>query len=106
MKIKKGDMVVITTGKDKGKTGKVSHAFPRLDRVVVEGINIKKKHMRARKSGEHGQIIEIASPIHVSNVMLEDKAKARKATKTKAPTAKPASPKSTKEQKESLKKEK
>lgn len=68
MKIKKGDNVIIMTGKDKGKKGKVVRALPKLEKVVVEGLNISKKHQRPRKSGEKGSIIEIAMPIHVSNV--------------------------------------
>ena len=68
MKIKKGDKVEVITGKDKGKKAVVSKAFPKLDMVLVEGINMKKKHKRATKQGQKGQIIEIAAPIHVSNV--------------------------------------
>ena len=70
MKIKKGDNIIVITGKDKGKTAKVVKALPREDMVIVEGVNIKKKHERARKSGSKGQIVEKAMPIHVSNVML------------------------------------
>lgn len=72
MKIKKGDKVIVITGKDKGKKSKVITAMPALDRVVVEGVNVLKKTVRARKQGEKGQIIEKPSPIHVSNVMLID----------------------------------
>ena len=68
MKIKKGDKVEVITGKDKGKKAVVSKAFPKLDMVLVEGINMKKKHKRATKQGQKGQIIEAAAPIHVSNV--------------------------------------
>lgn len=68
MKIKKGDKVKIITGKDKGKDGKVIKAFPSRDMVVVEGVNMKKKHMRAKKSGQKGQMVELAAPVHVSNV--------------------------------------
>jgi large subunit ribosomal protein L24 len=72
MRIKKGDTVIIVTGKDKGKSGKVVHALPKRDLVVVEGINIKKKHQRPRKSNQKGQIVERAMPVQVSNVMLAD----------------------------------
>lgn len=72
MKIKKNDNVVVITGKDKGKTGKVVKALPERDMVVVAGVNIKKKHQRPQKSGQKGQIIEKALPIHVSNVMIAD----------------------------------
>ena len=72
MKIKKNDNVIVITGKDKGKTGKVLQALPKADRVVVEGINMKKKHKRAKKSGLKGEVITFAAPVHVSNVMIED----------------------------------
>lgn len=72
MRIKKGDNVIVIAGKDKGKKGKVSKAFPFDDKVVVEGLNMRKKHMRARKAGQKGQIIDFAVPIHVSNVALAD----------------------------------
>ncbi|MDP2705116.1 MAG: 50S ribosomal protein L24 [Patescibacteria group bacterium] len=72
MKIKKGDNVIIISGKDKGKTGKVTRAFPKEGSVVVAGANIKKRHRKARKSGEKGQIIEKSLPIPVSNVMFVD----------------------------------
>jgi len=68
--VKTGDMVKILAGKDKGKTGKILQTFPRLDRVVVEGVNITKRHLRSRRNGEKGQIIEFPMPIHVSNVAL------------------------------------
>lgn len=68
MKIKKGDNVIVLTGKDKGKSGKVVRAFPREDRVLVEGVNIKKVHEKPKKKGAKGQIVEKAYPIHVSNV--------------------------------------
>lgn len=70
MKIKKGDTVVITTGKSKGKSGKVLYAFPKKDRVVVEGANIHKRHTRAPRQGEKGNILELPMPLHASNVKL------------------------------------
>jgi large subunit ribosomal protein L24 len=70
MKIKKNDSVIVIAGKDKGKTGKVAKAMPKDDSIIIEGVNLKKKHERARKSGSKGQIVERAMPIHVSNVML------------------------------------
>ncbi|MDD5437969.1 MAG: 50S ribosomal protein L24 [Patescibacteria group bacterium] len=70
--IKKGDMVAVIAGKDKGKTGKVLQTFPKLNRVVVEGVNSSKRHLRARRSGEKGQVVEFSMPIHASNVMLLD----------------------------------
>jgi len=72
MKIKKGDNVIIITGKDKGKKGKISRVLVEKNRVVVEGANMMKKHQRPRKSGEKGQMIDIAMPIHASNVMIAD----------------------------------
>lgn len=70
MKIKRDDHVIIITGKDKGKKGKVIKAMPKEDKVVVEGVNIRKKHQKPRKQGSKGQVVEIASPINVSNVKL------------------------------------
>jgi large subunit ribosomal protein L24 len=75
MKIKKDDNVIVITGKDKGKTGKVIKAFPKLDRIIVSGVNMRKKHQKPRKGGQKGQIIDITHPIHVSNVRLADEKK-------------------------------
>lgn len=61
-------MVKILTGKDKGKTGKILRAFPREDKVLVEGVNVRKIHQRAKTKTGKGQIIEKNFPIHVSNV--------------------------------------
>ncbi|MDO8482290.1 MAG: 50S ribosomal protein L24 [bacterium] len=72
MKIKKNDNVIIIAGKDKGKTGAVSHAFPKKDMIIVSGLNLKKRHQRPRKTGEKGQIIDKSMPIHISNVMVVD----------------------------------
>ncbi|MCI0479475.1 50S ribosomal protein L24 [Candidatus Uhrbacteria bacterium] len=68
-RIKTGDIVKIIAGKDKGKTGKVLQTFPKLNRVVVEGVNVSKRHLRARKSGEKGQTVEFSMPLHASNVL-------------------------------------
>ena len=70
MKIKKGDTVLIISGKDKGKKAKVLEAFPRQDKVMVEGVNIVKRHRRPRQEKEKGQIVEVPKPIDVSNVKL------------------------------------
>jgi large subunit ribosomal protein L24 len=70
MHVKKNDTVVILTGKDKGKTGKILRAFPKQDQVLIEGVNLKKVHQRPKKSGTKGTIIEKNFPIHVSNVKL------------------------------------
>ncbi len=73
MHVKKGDNVIVTTGSGKGKTGKVLQAFPATNKVLVEGVNVKKVHERAKKSGEKGKIIEKNYPIHASNVKLSEK---------------------------------
>jgi large subunit ribosomal protein L24 len=70
MKIKKGDQVLIIKGKDRGKVGKVIKALPKENRVVIEGLNLVKKHIKPRREGEKGKIIEIPKPISVSNVKL------------------------------------
>ncbi len=70
MKIKKNDNVMIISGKDRGKSGKVLKIFPKTDSVVIEGANIRKKHSRSKKQGQKGQIIQKPAPIHTSNVML------------------------------------
>lgn len=72
MKIKKGDNVIVIAGKDKGKTGKVLAAFPKENKVLVEGINVSKRHQRARQSDAKGQIVNKTMPIHVSNVVVSD----------------------------------
>jgi large subunit ribosomal protein L24 len=70
MNIKKDDNIIVITGKDKGKTGKVLKAFPRLNKIVVSGVNIKKVHKRPTKSGQKGQIVDKSLPIDASNVKL------------------------------------
>jgi len=72
MRIKKDDNVIVLSGKDRGKTGKVIRAFPRTDRVIVSGVNIRKVHQRATKTNQKGQIVEQAFPLHVSNVAIAD----------------------------------
>jgi large subunit ribosomal protein L24 len=68
MQIKKGDKVKVITGKDKGKSATVLKAIPKEDMVLLEGINMKKMHQKPRKQGQKGQVIDVARPIHVSNV--------------------------------------
>jgi large subunit ribosomal protein L24 len=68
MKIKKGDNVKIITGKDKGKSGKIVRVLVKENKVIVEGLNMMKKHQRPRKSGEKGSMVNVAMPIHASNV--------------------------------------
>ncbi|MBL7045073.1 MAG: 50S ribosomal protein L24 [Parcubacteria group bacterium] len=67
MKIKKNDKVKIIAGKDKGKTGKVLRALPKLDQIIVEGVNVKKRHQKPTQSNQKGQIIDKVMPVHVSN---------------------------------------
>lgn len=70
MKILKGDTVLIITGKDKGKRGTVSRAMPQENKVIVEGLNIVKKHVRPQGQTSQGGVIEKAMPLQVSNTML------------------------------------
>ena len=70
MKIKKGDTVLITSGKDRSKKGRVIKSFPKNERIIVEGVNIRKKHLKPKKSGEKGQIISMPASLHVSNVKI------------------------------------
>jgi large subunit ribosomal protein L24 len=70
MKIKKDDTVIVLTGKDKGKTGKVLKAMPKENRVVVAGVNMFKKNQRPTKQNQKGQVVEKNGSINVSNVAL------------------------------------
>ncbi|KXG74772.1 50S ribosomal protein L24 [Thermotalea metallivorans] len=79
MHVKKGDTVVVISGKDKGKKGKVLVAMPKKNRVIVEGVNMITKHQKPSAKVQQGGIIHQEGPIHVSNVMLWD-------PKAKAPT--------------------
>ena len=81
MKVKVGDTVKIIAGKDKGKEGKVVRTLKTEQRVVVEGINIVKKHSKPRTTNESGGIFEIEAPIHVSNVKVITEAEAKEIKK-------------------------
>ncbi|PIQ91588.1 MAG: 50S ribosomal protein L24 [Parcubacteria group bacterium CG11_big_fil_rev_8_21_14_0_20_39_22] len=70
MKIKKGDNVIMIAGKDKGKTGKVERVMPKLEKVLVDGVNIAKRHRKPTKGGQKGQVVEFPMPVHISNVSL------------------------------------
>jgi len=70
MKIRKNDTVLVIAGKDRGKAGKVRFAYPKDERLLVEGINFIKRHSRARRAVRQAGIIEREAPIHVSDVML------------------------------------
>ena len=81
MKVKVGDTVKVIAGADKGKEGKVIRTLKTEQRVVVEGINIVKKHSKPRMTNESGSIIEIEAPIHVSNVKVITEAEAKEIKK-------------------------
>lgn len=97
LRIRKGDRVIVLTGKDRGKTGRVLKVFPSRNRVIVEGINLVKKHIRRRSESEPGGIKDVPASIHISNVnlfcpqcnrgvrfgvkILEDKSKVRVCTR-------------------------
>ncbi|WP_043931558.1 50S ribosomal protein L24 [Bacillus sp. EB01] len=73
MHVKKGDKVMVISGKDKGKTGTILEAYPKQSRVLVEGVNIVKKHSKPSQANPQGGINSQEAPIHVSNVMPVDK---------------------------------
>lgn len=81
MKVKVGDKVKVLAGKDKGKEGRVLVTLKKKDRVVVEGINIVKKHLKPGRANETGGILETENPIHVSNVKVVTEEKKAKTTK-------------------------
>lgn len=78
MKIKKGDKVQVITGQDKGTVGEVIAAFPKADKIVVEGVNIRRKHQKPSNANPDGGIVDKECPIHVSNVKLAETKKAAK----------------------------
>ncbi|HAK05184.1 MAG TPA: 50S ribosomal protein L24 [Firmicutes bacterium] len=80
MKIKKGDKVIVIAGADKGKTGVIQKVSVKTNRVVVEGINVHKKHRKPKQNNPEGSIVEIYAPIDASNVALVDP-KTKKATR-------------------------
>ncbi len=80
MKIKKGDKVIVISGFYKGKTGVVQKAYPSLNKVVVEGINVHKKHRKPTQQNPEGSVVDIYTPIDASNVALIDP-KTKKATR-------------------------
>ena len=79
MDLRKGDKVIVIAGRDKGKSGVIQKVIPETNRVVVEGINVRKKHQKPTQANPDGSIVEVYAPIDASNVMLED-------PKTKKPT--------------------
>ena len=70
MNIRKDDKVVVLSGKDKGKQGKILTADPKAEKVIVEGVNVATKHQKPRKQGEEGGIIKVETPIYASKVQL------------------------------------
>jgi large subunit ribosomal protein L24 len=84
MHVKKGDNVIVTTGKDKGKSGVVEKSFPKKGLILVSGVNIVKRHQKSRKGEGKGQIVDKAMPIDASNVKLSS-APIKKEKKVKAP---------------------
>lgn len=70
MKIKKGDNIKIISGNDRGKTGVVRAAFPDTRRLVVEGVNVKKKHVRARAQGQKGELVSVPLPFAAARAMV------------------------------------
>ena len=105
MKIKVGDNVRVITGTNKGKEGKVLKIFRKDNNVLVDGINIVKKHMKPNRTNESGGILEVEAPIHISNVKVLSK-ETKKEEKVKAKeTKKVAKTKEVKEKKASKKKE-
>ena len=82
MPVVRGDQVMIVRGDDKGKRGEVIHVFPKKGRITVKGVNIVKRHRKARTAEEQSGIVEMEAPIHVSNVMLIDP-KSGEPTRTK-----------------------
>ena len=79
MKIKQGDTVKVIAGKDKGKTGTILSTLKETDQVVIEGVNVAKRHQKNKRARSQGQIIEKSMPIHVSNVSLMEGDKAVRA---------------------------
>lgn len=84
MHVKKGDKVIVIAGKEKGKSSTVTSVLRAENRVVLEGLNMMKKHTRPTKAGEKGGIVSIAMPIHASNVKLAEKASPKKKVAKKA----------------------
>ena len=80
MKIKKGDIVIVRSGKDRGKEGKVMSAFPKKAEVLVEGVHVVTRHQKSKKRGSRGEIIHKSMPVPVSIVALKD-AKSGKPTR-------------------------
>jgi large subunit ribosomal protein L24 len=72
MKLKKGDKVVVIAGKSRGETGTIARVLPATNQVLIDGVNMAKRHRRRTQQSRKGQIVDIPMPIHASNVMLAD----------------------------------
>lgn len=72
MNIKKGDSVIVISGEYKGSTGTVQKAFPKINKVIIEGVNVRKKHKKPNQSNPEGTIIDMYAPIDASNVAILD----------------------------------
>ena len=70
MHVKKGDTVQVISGRDKGKVGEIVQTFPKSSKIIIQGVNVKTKHVKPQQEGESGQIQTFEAPIHSSNVML------------------------------------
>ncbi|HCC60177.1 MAG: 50S ribosomal protein L24 [Candidatus Staskawiczbacteria bacterium RIFOXYC1_FULL_37_43] len=70
MKVKKGDTILVISGKDKGKVAKILKSLPRERKVLVDGVNLKKKHVRPKREGEKGQVVQVPAPLEVSNIKI------------------------------------
>ena len=88
MKVRVGDKVKILAGKDRGKEGKVLVTLKKKDKVVVEGVNIVKKHMKPSQTNETGGILSVEAPIHVSNVKVIEGKETKKTIEKKTTTKK------------------
>lgn len=100
MKIKVGDNVRVITGSNKGKEGKVLRVLRNENRVVVDGVNVVKKHVKPNRTNESGGILEVEAPIHLSNVKVLGK-ESKKETKKEVKETKKAKTSKKKEEKES-----
>ncbi len=95
MKIKKGDKVQVIAGQDKGTVGEVKAAFPKTNKVIVEGVNVRKKHQKPNQINPDGGIVDKEMPIDASNVKLDEGKKKAKKAAAKKPAAKKTTAKKT-----------
>ena len=95
MHVKKGDKVIVIAGKEKGKTSTITKVMPDTNKVLLDGLNMVKKHTKPKKAGEKGGIISIAQPIDASNVKLAEKSE-KKVKKTEKKEVKKVAKKTTK----------